>query len=60
MALEPKNGQTIANTRDNGKITKQMVKEFFFILMEIYTKDNGSMIRQMVMELILILMEQNI
>ena len=52
MDLDNRYGLMELNIKDNGKIIKLMVKEYFIILMEIHFKDNGNKIKQMDMEYI--------
>ena len=40
--------------KENGKMTKKMVKEYLLGQMEIHTKENGKMIKEMVKEYLLL------
>jgi hypothetical protein len=45
-ARDNKFGWMVQGTLANGRITKQMVKEFYIIPMAMYMMDNGSTIKQ--------------
>ena len=47
MDMVYNNGKMEQNMKENGKMEKQMVMEYFIILREIYIKDTGRMIKQM-------------
>lgn len=57
MDMDNKYGKMDQNMMDNGRETKQMVKEHLFMLMEISMRANGLMIKLMDMELTNTLME---
>lgn len=52
-------GLMVVDMKVIGKMIKQILKELFFMLMEIYTKANGSMIKPMELEYTHIQMERD-
>jgi len=59
MEEEYNAGLMVVDMKVIGKMIKQILKEFFFMLMEIYTKENGLTIKHMELEYTLIQMELN-
>lgn len=47
MEWEPRCGQMVLNMKESGETTKQMEKESFGMLMEMFMKENGLMIKLM-------------